>query len=383
MRIRRFRWSQPVTAIVAGFGLAWTLGAGASAGRGQAASAAQAAQPKTAAEAFKNIQVLKDIPADQLIPSMQFIAASLGDECGFCHVGREFDKDDKTPKQTARKMMQMMFAINRDNFNGHREVTCYSCHRGGTDPVSTPIIADAEPRHEHAEGGGAAAPPGPAADQLIEKYVQAVGGAEALQKVTSRVEKGTLSGFGPQSAPVEVLAKAPDKRISIVHTPNQEMVTAYDGHEGWLTGMGGQKRPITGDELAATKLDADFYLPVHLKQLFSQFRVRPDERVGDDPAYVVQGVNPGKPPVKLYFDQKSGLLVREVRYADTPLGRNPTQIDFGDYREADGVKVPYRWTVARPGGRFTIQVDQMQQNIPVEDAKFAKPADSAAPPATR
>ena len=94
---------------------------------------------------------------------------------------------------------------------------------------------------------------------------------------------------------------------------------------------------------------------------------------------IVFGVNPGKPPVKLYFDEESGLLVREVRYADTPLGRNPTQIDFADYRDADGVKVPYRWTVARPGGRFTIQVDQMQQNVPVEDAKFAKPADSARP----
>ena len=84
--------------------------------------------------------MLKGIPADQLIPAMQFITASLGVECQFCHVEGAFEKDDKKPKQTARKMMEMMFAINKDNFEGHREVTCYSCHRGSTDPVGTPPV---------------------------------------------------------------------------------------------------------------------------------------------------------------------------------------------------------------------------------------------------
>ncbi|HLW79151.1 MAG TPA: c-type cytochrome [Terriglobia bacterium] len=391
IRVKAFRLAQRATVIVTGLALTWALGAGASAALGSPGPAqavpggtAPAGQaPKTAGEAFKNIQVLKDVPADQLFPSMQFIAASLGVECNFCHVPREFDKDFKPAKQTARKMMQMMFAINRDNFNGHREVTCYSCHRGGTDPVGTPVIPDVEPpRSEHAEGGGpGAAPSGPTADQLLENYLKAAGGADAVQKITTRAEKGTLSGgMGGGNTPVEIFAKAPDQRISIVHMANREMVTAYNGHEGWLSGPGGQMREMTGDDLSAAQLDADFYFPAHLKQIFSQFRVRPPEKVGDQEAYVVLGVNPGKPPVRLYFDEKSGLLVREVRYSDTPLGRNPTQIDYADYHEADGVKVPFRWTIARPGGRFTIQVDQMQQNVPVDDAKFVKPADSGAPP---
>src|SRR5271166_6881918 len=104
------------------------------------------AGPKKAEEQFKNIQVLKGIPADQLIPAMQFITASLGVGCDFCHVEGAFEKDDKKPKQTARKMMEMMFAINKDNFEGHREVNCYSCHRGGIDPVGTPPVMEEEPK---------------------------------------------------------------------------------------------------------------------------------------------------------------------------------------------------------------------------------------------
>src|SRR5690349_127439 len=140
--------------------------------------------PKTAEQAYKNIQALKGFPADELIPSMQFIAASLGVECDFCHVERAFDKDDKKPKQTARKMIQMMFAINKDNFDGHREVTCYSCHRGSTKPVGTPIIEEEEskpaPPRVMTSNGAKDSTPSPAAssaeaEQILEKYVQVLG----------------------------------------------------------------------------------------------------------------------------------------------------------------------------------------------------------------
>jgi len=333
---------------------------------------------KTAGEAFKNIQVLKDIPADQLQPTMQFIAASLGVECEHCHVARAFEKDDKKAKQTARKMIQMMMAINKDSFDGHREVTCYSCHRGATDPVSTPIISAEEERPEPEGGSGpgmnpaSGAPAGPTADQLLAGYVQAVGGAEALQKISSRVEKGTIS-FGERKIAVEVFAKAPDKRLTVTHSPNGDSMTAFDGHVGWLGGMGRPPREMTAAEAEAFKLDADFYFPVHLKQVFTQFRVRPPEKVEEHEAYLVLGLRQGQPPVRLYFDEQTGLLVRLVRYAETALGRLPTQIDYADYRDADGVKLPFRWTLARPGGRFTIQVDQVQQNVAIDDAKFAEP----------
>src|SRR5690349_9215956 len=167
--------------------------------------------PKLAEEEFKNIQALKGIPAEQVIPSMQFIAASLGVECEYCHVAHANEKDDKKPKVTARKMINMMMAINKDNFEGHREVTCYSCHRGSADPVGTPIITDEEPRRAGGEEKkpGEAKPALPAADELLHKYLTAIGGAEALQKITSRVQKGTLTVFGGQHFPAEVYSKAP------------------------------------------------------------------------------------------------------------------------------------------------------------------------------
>src|ERR1700747_976504 len=107
-----------------------------------------AAAPKTAAPPLKNIQVLKDVSADQLIPAMQFITASLGVDCEYCHVEHAFDKDDKKPKVTARKMMEMMLAINSENFESHRVVTCYTCHQGGAHPLGIPVISEHEKNPE-------------------------------------------------------------------------------------------------------------------------------------------------------------------------------------------------------------------------------------------
>ena len=305
---------------------------------------------------------------------MQFISASLGVECEYCHVARAFEKDDKKPKVTARKMIGMMMTINKENFEGHREVTCYSCHRGSPDPVATPIISAEEPRREALEGAkpGEPKPVFPPADQLLDKYLSAMGGAEALQKVTSRVEKGTLTAFGSQHSPVDVYSKAPDKRLSVMHLPNGDSVTAFDGTQGWLS-VPGRVHMMTAAENAAARVDADLYFPVHLKTLYKAFRVDAGEKIDGHDTYFVMGRNPGQPPINLYFDKESGLLLRLIRYAETPLGRNPTQIDYADYRDANGIKVPFRWTLSRPGNQFTIQVEQLQQNVPVDDAKFAPP----------
>ncbi len=339
--------------------------------------------PKLAEEQFKNIKVLNGVPADQIFPTMQFITASLGVECEYCHVrgekGLEFEKDDKKTKVTARKMMEMMFAINKDSFEGHRDVTCFSCHRGAAEPVAVPLVAteDAKPELEPAKAPSDAKPVLPLGDQLLDKYLSAVGGAAALQKVTSRVEKGKLDANGHQ-LPIEVYAKAPDKRISLMHLPNGDSITAFDGKQGWLSNAG-HPHMMSAAENDAARIDSDFYFASHVKSLFQKLTVVPGEKIDGHDTYLVFGRNEGQPPLRLYFDQQSGLLVRLVRYAETALGRMPTQIDYSDYRDADGVKIPYRWTLARPGNRFTIQIDQVQQNIPVDDAKFTPPP--APPPA--
>ncbi|HSY91668.1 MAG TPA: c-type cytochrome [Candidatus Binatus sp.] len=346
-----------------------------STGPGQ--SQANAGGPKKAEEQFKNIQVLKGIPAEQLVPTMQFVAASLGVQCDFCHVPNAFEKDDKKPKQTARKMMAMMITINAENFDGHRAVTCNSCHRGNPIPQAIPPVMTEDPKEPMAMAGpkppDAKETAGPAPEQLLDKYVQAAGGAAAIDKVTSRVMKGTID-FGGKTLPIDIYSKDPEKRISFTHLPEGDSVTAFNGREGWLASAG---RPgvheMHGSELDAASIDADLHLATHLKAMFSEMKAQGTERIGDHDAFVVVGQREGKPPVQLYFDQQSGLLVRLVRYGDTALGLLPTQIDYADYRDSNGVKIPFRWTLARPSGRFTIQVSDVKQNVPVDDAKFVKP----------
>lgn len=339
---------------------------------------ARAAQPpmKTAGEVFKNVQVLKDIPANQLIPSMEFISSSLGVRCGFCHVEGAFYKDTKRPKLTARHMIEMELAINKANFGGRTEVTCYTCHRGMTHPVGVPVIgkesASSAPAGEgnSEEMHGAAMP---TADQILAKFAQAAGGEGAIQKVSSAVAKGTVTGPGGQQSPVEIFSKAPDKYRRVSHTPKGEIVVVYDGHNAWMESPGQQPREITGGELAAIKLDADMDLPANLKQTFSRFRVIRPEQIDGHEAYVLLGFNPGQAPVRLSFDAQSGMLVRIETFTPTPLGSNPMQLDYSDFRSPGGVGTPFRETISQPGFSYTIQFSQVQQNAPVSESEFAKP----------
>ena len=333
------------------------------------APAPAAPDPSKAEGRFKNIQIFKGYPADDVVPAMQFISNALGVDCDYCHVEHAPEKDDKKEKQTARKMITMTLAINHDHFDGHREVTCVSCHRGAPRPLAIPVIAAVEPPP---------APPAreaaelPAASAVLDRYLQAVGGGDAMAKIGSRVQKGKLSGFGPEPVPVEVSAKSPDKRITIVHGQRGDNITAVNGPTGWLGNAGRPPRDMSAVESDAARLDAALLFPSDLRRLFKEFEVAPSEKIEGKDAVKLIAKNEGTPPAELWFDAQSGLVVRLMRYAETPLGRNPTQIDFADYRDADGVKVPFRWTVARPSGRFTIQIDDSQQNVAVDDKTFER-----------
>lgn len=334
--------------------------------------------PKTAEQQFKNIQALKGIPAEQLIPTMQFISAALGVECSFCHVEHQMDKDDKKEKQTARKMIAMELAINKSHFEGELEVTCYTCHRGTAHPVGTPILSSGAakaPPHHHEEGGEAHADL-PAVGQLLDKYLVAVGGADALKKIKTRVQKGTIDAMGMQF-PIEVYSEAPDKRISISHPQGGSSVTAFNGEVGWLTIPGGVHH-MTAPEREGARVDAEFYFPARVRELYKEFHVRPGEEIGGRATYLIAATAPGHPPIHLYLDRESGLLLRLIRYTETPLGKNPAQIDYADYRETGGVKIAYQWTLAQPNGSFTVRIDQVQQNVPIDEKLFTSPSEGPA-----
>jgi photosynthetic reaction center cytochrome c subunit len=335
------------------------------------------AQEKAAPPRFRNLQVLKDVPPDQLIPAMQFVSASLGVECEFCHVRDAFDKDDKQAKQTARRMMQMMFALNSSQFQGQRAVTCYTCHRGFARPVSIPMVDSkapyvsearlpADPMHE-------ARTDLPSANDVIEKYIQAVGGGAAVQNVSSRVESGIVNfGVGP-GFPIEILSKTPFRQAMIVHLPAGDSSTVLDRQKGWSRSPAGPVRDMHQADIQGAKLDADLQFPINLKKIFQELKVIRAEKVGEHDAILLFATNSSDPPLELFFDRQTGLLLRQLRFGSSPLGLNPTQIDYGDYKTFDSVQVPLHLVITRPNRTLDIHLLQVTQNVPVDDAKFAHP----------
>ena len=344
-------------------------------------------------DVFKNIQVLRGLTVDQFMGTMGFIAAALSMNCVECHdtSSSEAFALDNPRKQMARRMILMVDAFNKANFGGKREVTCYSCHRGDTRPKVTPSLAEqySTPLPDdpnEIEVSDNPIPDAPSADQLFDKYIQALGGAQRLSSVTSFVARGTYSGFdtGISKVPVDVYAKAPNLRTTVVHLSSGDNIRTSDGRNYWTTSAG-TFLPIpvlvmTGGELEGAKLDAALSFPVQIKQVLKDWRTGfPSTTIDDNDVEVVQGTGAYNTPVKFYFDKKSGLLVRLVRYTDTALGLIPSQTDYSDYREVSGVKMPFRWTVTWTDGRSTVELSELRVNAPIDAARFAKPTPPRVP----
>lgn len=363
-----------------------------SAGQPPAQQTPPPAQKELMAEdVYKNIQVLRGIPENQFLSTMGFFSASIGESCEFCHDDETswagYAKDNEH-KQTARKMVLMMNAINKSYFGGNRKLTCYSCHRGTDFPKVTPNLAEqySAPTVDEPDVITEQASGEPSADHILDKYIQALGGAQKVAAITSFVAKGTYQGFGElDKSPIEIAAKAPGQRATIIHTSNGDWTTTYDGRAGWVAEPG---RPVpllelTGQFLEAVKVDAELAFPARIKQDFTQWRVGYPTMVNDREVEVLQGSSSGNFPVKLYFDKESGLLVRQMRYTNSPVGLNPTQIDYTDYRDVSGVKMPFRWMTTWTDGKASTELSEIKVNTPVADAQFAKPAPAAAKPAAR
>lgn len=329
---------------------------------------------KKSSEVFKNVQVLKDVPSDQLIPSMKFISSALGVRCEYCHVENAFDKDDKKPKQTARKMMLMMFAINQNNFDGHQEVTCYSCHRGSPKPVSIPEISDAMPHPVNAESAPLQPNPPdlPKPDEIVQKYAAALGGADAIAKLKALVEHASAN-LGGRDFQQDIFVKSPNRIAVVTHFPGADGVTASDGTSGFVSFPGSPVRHMSEGDVDAARMDADLHFALDVKTLFSELDVMKKVTIGDRETILVIGKRNAMPDVEMYFDSQTGLLARMVRYEASSLGLNPTQLDYSDYRDAGGVKVPFHWISTAPTGRISVQIASVEPNAAINDDVFAKP----------
>ncbi len=346
-------------------------------------SHAQQQQDKPAEQNFKNIQVLKGMPSSQIGPVMNFISSALGVECNFCHVPQAFDKDDKPTKLTARKMMQMQFAINKDNkdiFGATGGVTCYTCHRGQTKPQVMPML----PQMMQAGGEmGAekAAEALPTVDEVLAKYMQAIGGEAAYRKIHSRVLKGTQVASDGAAVPIETYEAAPDKLVTITTTQRQGVImSGYNGKVAWMKGPRGQ-RELSGPQLAAMRRSADFYGDIKLKEQFPGLDVVDREKVNERDAIVLASQSAPNRIDKLYFDAQTGLLVRILSITQTPIAPVPDQFDFEDYRDVDGIKIPFtiRHSPVEAHDGWSRKYTEIKQNIPVDEAKFNPPPAAPAP----
>jgi photosynthetic reaction center cytochrome c subunit len=341
-------------------------------------TSAQQQAEQLAEQRYKNIQVLKGMPQSQVVPAMQFISSSLGVNCAHCHINNngnwEFEKDDKTAKQTARRMIQMVFDINRGNRDvfGGASVTCFTCHRGSLDPVNIPVL----PIPPATEGGAAKPAPAtlPTAAQVVDKYLQAIGGRAAAERLKTRVMKGSFIGEDGKAMPFEVHLQAPDKALVIISSPQGTITQAISGATAWIK-TAKEQRELRPNEISRFRAVAQTFDVVQVKEAAPKMKVTGREKVGDREAYVIEWPVDERRSQKLYFDTQTGLLLRAITYTDTALAPIPSQVDFEDYRDVEGVKLPFtvRQTSVESRSDATRKFDEVKANLPLDEAQFNPP----------
>jgi hypothetical protein len=377
-----------------------------------------------AAEYYKNIKILKDLPAEQLPITMQFIAASLGVGCDFCHVtGPQgaFDRDEKKPKDTARKMLRMVEAINTQQFEGRTQVNCTTCHHGNHRPDRTTVLAvemtpgeaaAAQRAEGERQGGPGRSGPGPAGapgtstapsastasgaasgrgargsqgepdeppppaesvDQVLDKYLQALGGEAALARAKTRLMRGTATGRDLQTAPITVQEKVTGEYRIDTQGRQGAQSRVYDGESAWVQ-MPNGIRDAEGLNAQQIRRLADLGLPLNAKQRYQNLRSARYGAIDGTPTVVLIGSPVTDVVEHLEFDRASGLLLRRSVFTRTPLGQLHERIDYSDYRDVSGIKMPYQVRHATWNDVTTEKFSDITVNAPIDEAQFAKPA---------
>ena len=359
--------------------------------RATAQQPASAVPPKgqSAGEVFKNVQTtpLKGLTVADFMGSMGVMTSSLAFDCSDCHTGAGTDKVvwelDTARKRRARQMVEMVAYINKTYFGGVQNVSCYTCHHGRERPATT-IALDAlygPPNDEKDDtiqpGQGV-----PSATQIFDKYIQALGGAQKLAGLTSYIATGSQGGYArvKGGGKFEIFAKAPDQRavlISFPDAPERGVQTrVFDGKVGWVNvprSLLGEYE-VTGTELDGLHVDGLLSFPGQIKTYFTNLIVGFPDNIDGKEVNVVQGRGPNRLLTTMYFDKQSGVLTRLLRYSVSPIGRVPTQVDYADYRDVNGIKFPFKYSFLWLDGRDAFQITDVKVNPPIDAAKFGKPS---------
>jgi hypothetical protein len=338
---------------------------------------------------FKNVTTspLKGLTVDDFMGSMGVMAAALGFDCADCHTGAGTDKvvweADTNRKRMARRMTEMVAVINKTNFGGAPLVSCWTCHHGKDVPATTIALDNLYgPPNEEKDDIISKDDSQPAATAILDKYIAALGGAQKLAGLKSFVATGTQGGYvqvkgGGQ---FEIFAKAPDQRtvrVTYKDAPDRGNQTrSFNGADGWITtprALLGEYE-VAGTELDGLHFDAELAFPGQIKQALTNLAVGFPDTIDGHDVEVVQGRGPRNLLVTLYFDKQSGLLVREIRFGRTPIGRVPSQVDYSDYRDVDGIKFPFKYKFSWLDGRDNYQITDVKINVPIEESRFGKPS---------
>jgi hypothetical protein len=359
--------------------------------------AATTAQGPLAPEKFKNIKVLTDLRADQVRPSMEYFTAALGVQCNFCHVPNQFDSDDKRPKGTAREMIQMVQRFSADKSNPIT-LTCATCHHGHQQPERLPLatemtadeaaaFAARQQQQEQQRGAGpgerGAAPGAPGVqqgrgqrptetvDDVVGKYVQAMGGADALGKARTRVLKGTVTTRDLVTSPFTTQETASGNYRMQVDQKQGPIIRVWDGKAAWVQAFG-QTHDLESIQADQVHRLADFSLATAMKQHYTSLQVGRYGNIDGTPTISLTARVNEDVVEQLQFNRDSGLLMRRTIQTRTPFGPLPEQVDYSDYRDVSGIKVPFQVRYATWNQVTTEKLSEAQINAPVADSLFEK-----------
>jgi hypothetical protein len=216
----------------------------------------------------------------------------------------------------------------------------------------------------------------PNVDEILEKYVKALGGKEAVEKLSSCSSKGTFEIEAMNlTGDMERYQKAPNKFATLFSIPGMGGGgSGYDGDKGWDSNPMSGLRDLSGEELAVLKREADFYQPLNFKKHFPKLEVKGKQTVGSSETYVVIATPDVGGPEKLYFDIATGLLVRWDAEHETAQGKLASESYFDEYKEVGGVKMAHSLKIVSPMFSLKIKFTDIKTNVEIDDAKFSKPA---------
>jgi hypothetical protein len=336
---------------------------------------------------FKNVTTttLKDLTVDDFIAAMGVMSAALGWDCADCHPGAGSDTVDwvidTREKRVARRMLEMVGAINKANFGGVQRVTCWTCHHGRDIPASS-IMLDRlyETPNDELDDLVVQDKDQPPADQVLDKYIAALGGAQRLAGLTSYIATGTSLGFGEfgGTADFTIFAKAPDKRTTLInykeHPDRGESLWTVNGNTGFIKTPRALLRDyqIVGEELDAQRFEARLAFPGNIKTALTNWRTGMKRAIGAKDYLVLQGNGQNGFMATLYIDPQTYLLARMVRYGSSPVGHVLTQTDYADYRDVNGIKFPFDYKFSWLDGRFSAKLKEVRVNVPIDDTRFGR-----------